>query len=138
MPALAPVAVVAPPPEPPPVAPAPAPAPEPTPAPPSPPVPEPAPPLPAAVEEARPAKPAPVPAAAPEAMGWVEVKATPYAEVTIDGRKQKDAVEGKKRFPLKPGTHTVVLSHPRRTEPHTVVISPNKTTILIFRPLDPL
>jgi hypothetical protein len=80
----------------------------------------------------------PAPKTAEPEIGWVQITATPYAEVTVDGRPLKDAVEGVKKIPLRAGAHLLILKHPRRTEPITLTISPKKTTFIVFRPLEPM
>lgn len=68
--------------------------------------PSPAPPSPPSA--AAPATPAPSPVR--ESDGWLLVTARPYANVTVDDRFVDQTPMG--RVPLKPGPHSVVLSHP--------------------------
>jgi hypothetical protein len=48
--------------------------------------------------------------AAPEADGWLLVLATPYADVTVDERPA--GYTPLRRLALRPGPHSVLLSHP--------------------------
>jgi len=60
---------------------------------------------------AAPATPSPSPSPTREADGWLLVLARPYANVTVD-----DSPAGQtplSRMALRPGPHSVVLSHPQ-------------------------
>jgi serine/threonine protein kinase len=79
----------------------------------SPAAPSPAPtPLPTPVASASPSPvaPSPPPTPPPEADGWLLVAVRPWADVTIDGRSL--GMTPLRRQLLRPGPHTVVLSHP--------------------------
>ena len=77
-----------------------------------------------------PVAPAPVPAtAAPPAQGWLLVLLKPWADVTVDGRTL--GATPLDRIPLSPGSHAVILTHPRY-EPFTrrVEIRAGETTTI--------
>jgi hypothetical protein len=50
------------------------------------------------------------PTSAPEGDGWLLVLVTPWAEVSIDDKPVGQTPL--RRIPLRPGPHTVVLTHP--------------------------
>jgi serine/threonine-protein kinase len=72
----------------------------------SPPTPEAASPSPPVVVSA----PTPTPSATPEADGFLLVLVKPWADVAVDGKRAGQTPLP--RFPLRPGAHSVVLSHP--------------------------
>jgi serine/threonine-protein kinase len=78
---------------------------------------------------------APVPVEKPVENGWLDVDATPYATVTINGRKQE--AQGKKRIALAPGTYQVLLEHPKRRMTKTVKIESKKPSSIVFRAFEP-
>jgi hypothetical protein len=63
------------------------------------------------------------PAAAP---GVLQVKAQPWGKLYIDGRYAGD-VEGVRRFPLAPGSHTVRLTNGKKAKGWDVDIQSGKT-----------
>jgi serine/threonine-protein kinase len=74
--------------------------------------------------------PRPAPAtAAPPVQGWLLVLMKPWADVTVDGRTL--GATPLDRIPLSPGSHAVILTHPRY-EPFTqrVEIRAGETTTL--------
>ena len=99
----------------PPVAPAPAAAPVPPPPALDMKVPAP-PPVPRAVEATPPAGPP----------GFLVVKAQPWGKLFVDGKFAGD-VEGTRRFPLAPGSHTLRLVNGKKARPWTVDIESGKT-----------
>ena len=81
--------------------------------------------------EARlPAPPQPPRAESPAAPagppGYLVVKAQPWGKLYVDGKFAGD-VEGTRRFPLAPGSHTVRLVNGRKAQPWNVEIAPGKT-----------
>jgi serine/threonine-protein kinase len=59
-----------------------------------------------------PVAPPPTPAtAAPPVQGWLLVLLKPWADVTVDGRTL--GATPLDRIPLSPGSHAVILTHPR-------------------------
>jgi len=77
-----------------------------------------------------PIAPPPVPTTpAPPVQGWLLVLPKPWAEVTVDGRAL--GATPLERIPLAPGSHAVILTHPRY-EPFTrrVDIHAGETTTL--------
>ncbi len=61
----------------------------------------------------------------------VELRAVPYATVTIDGRLLGD-VEGVRMIRLSVGGHDLVFTHPRLTRRDHVVVKPGQTTVVVF------
>jgi serine/threonine-protein kinase len=77
-----------------------------------------------------PVAPPPTPAtAAPPVQGWLLVLLKPWADVTVDGRTL--GATPLDRIPLSPGSHAVILTHPRY-EPFTrrVEIRAGETTTI--------
>jgi serine/threonine-protein kinase len=91
------------------------------------------------VEKAPEPEPAPAAPAAVEKPvaenGWLDVDATPYATVTVNGRKQE--AQGKKRIALPPGTYQVLLEHPKRRMTKTVKVESKKASSIVFRAFEP-
>ena len=67
----------------------------------------------------------------PTRFGVVSIKAAPFAEVVVDGRKVGEA-QGVRQFRLAYGAHKVTLVHPRRSETFTVTIDGKATPELAF------
>jgi len=83
-------------------------------------------PSPSATVVAPPSTPAP-PSPTPEADGWLLVFAKPWAEVVIDGGPTR--LTPFARVPLRPGPHSVVLTHPDyRPYVRKVTIRPGETS----------
>ena len=61
----------------------------------------------------------------------VELRAVPYATVTIDGRLLGD-VEGVRTIRLTVGAHDLIFTHPRLTRRDHVVVKPGQTTLVEF------
>jgi serine/threonine-protein kinase len=73
--------------------------------------------------------PTPTPTPTPEADGWLLVLVKPWADVTVDG--QPVGQTPLRRLPLRPGPHSVVLSHPDfRPYQRRVTIGPGETVRL--------
>ena len=71
----------------------------------------------------------PLPSASPEPDGWLRVLAKPYANVTVDGQFRDQTPIA--RLPLKPGPHSVVLSHPEYQDyRRKVTIQPGAMVLL--------
>jgi len=89
----------------------------------------PVPPAPDGKLAAPPAPPRPQEAAIPPASpGFLQVKAQPWGRLFVDGKFAGD-VEGVKRFPLAPGSHTVRLVNGKKAKPWTVEIESGKTEV---------
>jgi len=89
-----------------------------------------------AVVAAPPPSPATEPAAEavrPEteetSFGTLVVRVRPYASVTIDGKRRKDA-QGAATFKLPPGVHRLRLEHPRGSRELPVTIQAGKETLV--------
>jgi hypothetical protein len=54
--------------------------------------------------------PAPAPSPTPEADGWLLVLVKPWADIAIDNKPAGQTP--RRRVPLRPGAHDVLLSHP--------------------------
>jgi hypothetical protein len=80
-----------------------------------------------------PEKPAPVakPATPTIRYGTVSIKAVPFAELIIDGRKSGE-VQGLKTVKVPFGSHKVTLVHPKRSETFTVTVDGKGTPELVF------
>ncbi len=72
----------------------------------------------------------------PAVMGTLQIDARPFASVTLNGNPWQDEVVGIRTFSLKPGTYTLMFSHPKRTMPKRVNITPNHVTKVEFRALE--
>ncbi|MCU0698012.1 MAG: hypothetical protein MUC96_15935, partial [Myxococcaceae bacterium] len=77
------------------------------------------------------AAPTPKPVAAAVRFGTVSIKAVPFAEITVDGRKMGEA-QGIKQLKLPFGTHKVTLVHPKRSETFTISVDGKGTPELSF------
>jgi eukaryotic-like serine/threonine-protein kinase len=77
-----------------------------------------------------PAAPAPPPATpAPPIQGWLLVLPKPWAKVMVDGKVV--GTTPMQKFPLPPGSHAVVLTHPQyKSFTRKVEIRPGQTTTL--------
>ncbi|HVE81212.1 MAG TPA: serine/threonine-protein kinase [Myxococcales bacterium] len=72
----------------------------------------------------------PAAAASNEAnLGTLLVRVRPYASVSIDGKRRKDA-QGSATFKLPAGTHTLRLEHPRGSKEQQVTIDAGKVTVV--------
>ncbi|MBK7863037.1 MAG: serine/threonine protein kinase [Archangiaceae bacterium] len=71
------------------------------------------------------------------AMGVLEVNATPFAALSIDGKVRDTEVIGLRKYKLPPGAHTLKLEHPKRVMTMQVSITANRTTPVVFRALEP-
>jgi serine/threonine-protein kinase len=78
----------------------------------------------------------PGPASKPRPMGLLTVRAVPYAEVIVDGKKRADA-EGVKDIRIEAGTHDVVLRHNKKTKKQRVTVKPGQTVKLEFDANEP-
>jgi len=85
---------------------------------------------PRAPEAPAPTPPAPprtdAPATPPASPGLLAVKAQPWGRLFVDGKAAGD-VEGSRRYPLAPGTHTLRLMNGKKTRTWTVDIESGKT-----------
>jgi eukaryotic-like serine/threonine-protein kinase len=63
--------------------------------------------------------------------GTVSIKAVPFAELLIDGRKSGE-VQGLKAVKMPFGSHKVTLVHPKRSETFTVTVDGKATPELVF------
>jgi serine/threonine-protein kinase len=63
--------------------------------------------------------------------GTVSIKAVPFAELLIDGRKSGE-VQGLKAVKMPFGSHKVTLVHPKRSETFTVTVDGRATPELVF------
>ncbi|HEY1417372.1 MAG TPA: serine/threonine-protein kinase [Myxococcaceae bacterium] len=81
---------------------------------------------PASVPSPPPRQEAPASPAGPK--GFLVVKAQPWGKVFLDGKFAAD-VEGSRRFPLAPGSHTVRLINGKKARPWTVEIESGKTVL---------
>lgn len=87
------------------------------------------------VAAARPSEPEPSepkPAAPAVRYGSVNVRAVPFAEVFIDGRRAGE-VQGTQKVRVPFGSHKVILKHPKRSESFDVVIDGRSTPELSFK-----
>jgi len=64
-------------------------------------------------------------------MGVVELRAVPYATLTVDGRESGE-VQGSRRLRLSAGTHELVLTHPQLTKRERVVVKGGQTSAISF------
>ncbi|MFN0063504.1 MAG: serine/threonine protein kinase [Myxococcaceae bacterium] len=71
---------------------------------------------------------APSPEPTPE-LGILTVRAKPWAQLYIDGRRRAD-VQGSKTLRLPAGPHTIRLAHPRLNKQVRVVLEPGKEHVL--------
>ena len=63
--------------------------------------------------------------------GKLEVRAKPFATVSIDGRRLGE-VEGVKSFTLNAGLHELIFAHPTKTKNETVEIKAGATATVSF------
>jgi serine/threonine-protein kinase len=82
-------------------------------------------------EPDKPAVPAPKPLAAAVRFGTVSIKAVPYAEILVDGRKMGEA-QGVRQLKLPIGSHKVTLIHPKRSETFSVTVDGKAPAELSF------
>jgi serine/threonine-protein kinase len=88
-------------------------------------------PSPPAAEAPVPSVTAPPTVAPTPAVGWLLVLAVPWAEITVDGRPAGQTPLDK--FPLAPGAHAVMLTHPSyRAYQRKVTIRPGEKTEIRF------
>jgi serine/threonine-protein kinase len=70
------------------------------------------------------------------ARGTLEVRAMPYAEVTVVGQKTVE-VMGLKAFPVEAGTFDVVVKHPKKTMRQRLTVKAGQTVKLDFDANEP-
>ncbi|WP_254614470.1 serine/threonine protein kinase [Myxococcus sp. CA056] len=72
------------------------------------------------------------PRAAPNATGLLQLRATPYATVFLDGRRLGE-VSGRASYKLAPGTYTLLFKHPLGEKRFDVTITAGATVTREFR-----
>jgi hypothetical protein len=98
--------------------------------------------LPGGEDAATPAQPKaqepapPPPRREAKARGTLEVRAMPFAEVTVVGQKSVE-VMGLKAFPVEAGTFDVVIKHPKKTKRQRVTVKAGQTVKLDFDANEP-
>ncbi|MFY2564230.1 protein kinase domain-containing protein [Corallococcus terminator] len=78
-------------------------------------------------------RPEPAPRAAPAATGLLQLRATPYATVFLDGRRLGE-VSGRASYKLAPGNYKLLFQHPSGEKRYDVTITAGATVTREFRP----